>query len=284
MIESSPKPPPKRRQISSLVKGIRILETIIDAGAGIKVSEIARSFDMPASNLSLFLNSLVDTGYVIRNPMDGKYYASEKIVHMAAAIDTPYKRLEICAQCAMRRLHALHDENVLLAVLNHNRLQFISTLQTSRNIQILNNDNRSFIPHVTAAGKAILAFLPEKLLEAYLARIQHERFTSKTVTDLAVIRRELVAVRSRGYAINRGEYEAEVMAVAAPVFAGASIEGSLVVQFPTFRHAERDLKGHAGPIVDAARRISRRLNGTVPPAGNVRHSPGAERRPREDQA
>lgn len=260
MTETSPNPTPKRRQISSLVKGIRILEAIVAAGNGIKVSEIARSFDMPASNLSLFLNSLVDTGYVIRNPVDGKYYASEKIVHIAAAIDTRYKRLEICAQDAMRRLHGGHDENVLVAVLNHNRLQFISTVQSSRNIQILNNDNRSFIPHVTAAGKAILAFLPHNLLEAYLARIQLERFTSKTVTDLAVIRRELDTVRSRGYAINRGEYEAEVMAVAAPIFVGASIEGSLVVQFPTFRHAERDLEGHAGPIVDAASRISRLLN------------------------
>ena len=77
MTETPPNPKTKRRQISSLVKGIRILETIIAAGNGIKVSEIARNFDMPASNLSLFLNSLVDTGYVIRNPMDGKYYASE---------------------------------------------------------------------------------------------------------------------------------------------------------------------------------------------------------------
>ena len=260
MTETPPNPKTKRRQISSLVKGIRILETIIAAGNGIKVSEIARNFDMPASNLSLFLNSLVDTGYVIRNPMDGKYYASEKLVHLAAAIDTPYKRLEICAQDAMRELHALHDENVLLAVLNHNRLQFISTLQSSRNIQILNNDNRSFIPHVTAAGKAILAFLPETLLEAYLARIQLERFTSKTVTDPALIRHDLGTVRGRGYAINRGEYEEEVMAVAAPVFAGTSIEGSLVVQFPTFRHREQDLDAHAGPIVGAARRISNRLS------------------------
>ena len=260
MTETSSKPLPKRRHISSLVKGVRILEAIVAAGNGIKVSEIARSFDMPASNLSLFLNSLVDTGYVIRNPMDGRYYASEKIVHIAAAIDTRYKRLEICAQEAMRRLHACHDENVLVAVLNHNRLQFISTLQSSRNIQILNNDNRSFIPHVTAAGKAILAFLPDNLLEAYLTRIELKRFTSKTITDLALIRRDLHTVRDRGYAINYGEYEAEVMAVASPVFVGSSIEGSLVVQFPTFRHGERDLEGHAGQIVDAARQISRLLN------------------------
>lgn len=260
MNETNQKPTPKRRQISSLVKGIRVLEAIVATGNGIKVSEIARSFDMPASNLSLFLNSLVDTGYVIRNPMDGKYYASEKIVHLAAAIDTRYKRLEICAHEVMQRLYACHDENVLLAVLNHDRLQFISTLQSSRNIQILNNDNRSFIPHVTAAGKAILAFLPANLLETYLGRIQLERFTSKTVTDLTVIRRELETVRSRGYAINRGEFEAEVMAVAAPVFLRSSIEGSLGVQFPTFRHTEQDLEAYAGPIVDAARRISVLLN------------------------
>ena len=69
-----------------MVKGLRILETIAGAANGIKLSEIARVFAMPTSNLTLFLNSLVDTGYVIRNPANGKYCASEKIHHMAAAI------------------------------------------------------------------------------------------------------------------------------------------------------------------------------------------------------
>lgn len=246
---------PKRRQIGSLVKGLRILETITAAAGGVKVSEIARAFKMPTSNLTLFLNSLVDTGYVIKNLFDGRYYPSEKIIHIASSIDTRYKRLEICAQAEMNRLHAKYDENVLLAVLNNFRLQFISTLQSKRNIQILNNDNRSFIPHVTAAGKAILAFLPPKMLADYFAAIELERFTEKTVTDQDRIESELQDVRTKGYAINLGEYEAEVMAVAAPVFVGETVQGSLTVQFPTFRYNEADLDGHGQEIIEAARRI-----------------------------
>ena len=245
-----------------MVKGLRILETIVGAANGIKVSEIARVFDMPTSNLTLFLNSLVDTGYIIRNPANGRYYPSEKINHMAAAIDTPYTRLTISAQEAMRELHDRYDENVLLAVLNNSFLQFIATLQSSRNIQILNNDDRSFIPHVTAAGKAILAFLPDTQLRVYLGGVPRDRFTPKTITEVAAIRRELETVRRRGYAINRGEYEPEVMAVAAPVLIDTAIQGSLVVQFPTFRYREADLEAQAEHIVAAALRISRRLTDT----------------------
>jgi DNA-binding IclR family transcriptional regulator len=248
---------PKRRQIGSLVKGLRILETITAATRGVKVSEIARTFEMPTSNLTLFLNSLVDTGYVIKNPFDGRYYPSEKIIHIASSIDTRYKRLEICAQKEMSVLHERYDENVLLAVLNNFRLQFISTLQSKRNIQILNNDNRYFIPHVTAAGKAILSFLPQKMLADYFAAIELERFTDKTVTDLTLIEGELANVRAKGYAINRGEYEPEVMAVAAPVFAGDTVQGSLTVQFPTFRYDEAVLDAHGQEIIESARSVSR---------------------------
>jgi DNA-binding IclR family transcriptional regulator len=236
-----------------------VLEIICNAADGLKVSEVARAAGMPTSNLTLFLNSLISTGYVIKNPFDGKYYASEKIVHIGASIDTRYKRLEIAASEAMNDLHRRYDENVLLAVLNGYRLQFISTLQSSRNIQILNNDGRSFIPHVTAAGKAILAFLPEKWLDAYFEQVPLERFTTRTVTSKAAILRELRSIREAGYAINKGEYEVEVMAVGAPIVVDDHVHGSLVLQFPRFRYREADLSANADAVVAAAQRIARQL-------------------------
>jgi DNA-binding IclR family transcriptional regulator len=192
--------------------------------------------------------------------MDGRYYAAEKLVHIASQIDTPYKRLELLAADEMRKLHDQYDENVLLAVLNSYRLQFISTLQSTRNIQILNNDDRSFVPHVTAAGKAILAYLPEKLLDAYYANAVFRKYTDKTTTDLKAIAEELAEVKQKGYAINRGEYEAEIMAVAAPIFHGEAIEGSLIVQFPTFRYRESELDAQGRTIMAAAKRVSKRLH------------------------
>jgi DNA-binding IclR family transcriptional regulator len=247
------------RQIGSLVRGLKILEIVCRAGEGLKVSQIARAIGMPTSNLTLFLNSLLAAGYIIKNPFDGRYYASEKIVHIGSSIDTRYKRLEIAASEAMEDLHARFDENVLLAVLNGYRLQFISTLQSRRTIQILNNDDRLFVPHVTAGGRAILAFLPPKWLDGYFQKVPLERFTPRTITSKAVILRELQSVRELGYAMNKGEAEAEVMAVGAPIFVDGEVQASVVLQFPRFRYREADLAGNADAVVIAAQRIARAL-------------------------
>jgi len=251
----------KVRQNSSLIKGLRILEYVAASPSGLKLSDIAREVNLPTSNLTLFLNSLVEMGYVIKNLVDGRYYISDRIDRLAKKITTSrYIQLESVAEKEMAHLHRKFDENTLLAVLNNFRLQFILTLQSSRNVQILNNDDKLFIPHVTAAGKAILAHLDEDLLRSYFQNAALQRFTAKTSTNAGDIMKELEEVRERGYAINRGEYEELVMAVAAPIFQNEKVTASVVVQFPTFRYQEERLPNFANDVMSSAKSIERKLN------------------------
>lgn len=248
------------RQNSSLIKGLKILEYVAASPSGLKLSDIARTVELPTSNLTLFLNSLVETGYIIKSLVDGRYYISDRIDRMAKKITTSrYIQLESVARGEMAQLHKKFDENILLAVLNNYRLQFIITLQSSRNVQILNNDDKSFIPHVTAAGKTILAHLAKGLLESYFAAVELLRFTPKTITRPSAIRKELAEVREKGYAINRGEFEEMVMAVAAPIIQNNEVLASVVVQFPAFRYQEEELPSFAKDVIVSAKSIERKL-------------------------
>ena len=243
-----------------MIKGLKILEYVATSPSGLKLSEIARMVELPTSNLTLFLNSLVETGYIIKSLVDGRYYISDRIDRMAKKITTSrYIQLESVAREEMAQLHKKFDENILLAVLNNYRLQFIITLQSSRNVQILNNDDKSFIPHVTAAGKTILAHLAEGLLESYFAAVELLRFTPKTITRPSAIRKELAEVREKGYAINRGEFEEMVMAVAAPIIQNNEVLASIVVQFPAFRYQEEELPSFAKDVIVSAKSIERKL-------------------------
>ncbi len=71
--------------------------------------------------------------------------------------------------------------------------------------------------HQFAAGKAILAFLPEERVEAIVERHGLEGRTDRTITDRAELFEQLERIRERGYALNRGESVAGVNAVGAPV-------------------------------------------------------------------
>ena len=128
---------------------------------------------------------------------------------------------------------------------------------------IFQNSDVYYPPHVTAAGKVILAFLPEDLLEKYLEDGLYHRFTEKSLINPKMLREELDIIRERGYAENRGEYELEVMAVASPIICESKVLGSLVVQYPKFRYKEENLTEFGDRIMLATRSIADKIEKTL---------------------
>jgi IclR family transcriptional regulator, KDG regulon repressor len=249
------------RTIGSVEKGMRILEIIAEMPHGARVKEISARMEAPSSNIALFLNALVKSGFVTKDSHVGRYFASHKFVEIAEkAQRTKYSQLVAAAQPHMRRLRDEFDENVLLAVLSGHDIQFIERLQSNRSVQILHNPDVSYPPHVTAGGKAIMAFLEPKAREKYLEDALYHRFTPKSLADPESLEKELETIRERGYAINLGEYEPEVMAIACPVHRANTVLGSIVVQFPTFRYDESELPGFGERILAVARSIEDSLD------------------------
>jgi IclR family transcriptional regulator, acetate operon repressor len=70
--------------------------------------------------------------------------------------------------------------------------------------------------HAGGSSKAMLAFLPAEEQEAYLTR-PLGKLTDLTITDVRTLKRELKAIRERGYAISFGERQAGAGSVAAPL-------------------------------------------------------------------
>ena len=247
------------RTITSLTKGIKILEFLAESHEGVKLSEISKVVSMPSSNLSLFLNTLIESGYAIKNPTDNKYYVSNRLVEIANLIrPNRYMRLLSVSKPEIERIHAIFDENVILAVVNNYQLYLISRLQSTKSIQIVHNDG-PFIPHVTAGGKVVLACLTETQLAEYFKKTEWKSFTSQSMTEKELVLKQLEVIREKGYAINRGEYEEEIMAIAAPIFENEQVIAALIVQFPTFRYREEELYDKAPEVIATAKRIGKLL-------------------------
>jgi len=247
------------RAINSLSKGLRILEYIAASDRGARAAQIARVLDLPRSNLTLYLNSLTEAGYAVRNPADGRYYLTDKLEQLATSGGpSRYSLLVDAALPEMQRLHEQFDENVMMCVLSLFKLKIISRIQSTRSVQIV-HDESLFVPHVTAGGKALLAFLSAGAINRYFRHTPMQRFTPRSLVRRKDVERELEIVRTRGYAVNHAEFETEVMAVAAPVFQAGRVFGALVLQFPTHRHREEELEFNADTIVSAAKRIGERL-------------------------
>lgn len=248
------------RTISSLEKGLKILEIIAEMPEGARVKDISANLDTPTSNITLFLNALVNSGFVTKDTQAGCYFASQKFVETARKAElTKYHRLRYEAYPHMKRLRDELDENVLLAVISGHETQFLERLESGRMLHIRGDVDTSYPPHATAGGKAILAFLSPQQQRKYLESALYLQITEKTIVDRVAMQNELDEIRSRGYAINRGESEREIMAVGAPIREGATVVASIVVQFPTFRYQEDDLLNFGDRIMAASRAVEASL-------------------------
>jgi IclR family acetate operon transcriptional repressor len=118
--------------------------------------------------------------------------------------------------------------------------------------------------HATAAGKAILAFMPEDDVGRTIREKGLQKFTEHTLTDPDSLRGALAEIRRCGYAVSYSEHNEMVRGVAAPirdhdgkVFASLSALGTVS------RITPESIPELAVHVVKAADEISR-LFGYVP--------------------
>ena len=100
--------------------------------------------------------------------------------------------------------------------------------------------------HCTALGKIILASLRPDQLKRFLDRVEMKPSTDKSITDVAVLLREIAEIKRTGIAFDDGEFNPEVRCVAVPVtdFTGQVI-GALGISGPIWRLSNQALHNSA---------------------------------------
>jgi DNA-binding IclR family transcriptional regulator len=117
-------------------------------------------------------------------------------------------------------------------------------------------DQMELLP--TASGRVLLAYADEEFTEKVFTEIDPEKFTPATLVDKDQIRKELKAIRERGYAINMEEREEGVAAIAAPVFDfERRVPAALVVVGPLHRFNEENLEAMRQYLLESAHEASR---------------------------
>ena len=111
--------------------------------------------------------------------------------------------------------------------------------------------------HCTALGKIMLASLRPDQLKRFLERVELKPSTKKSITDPAVLLRDIAEIRRNAIAFDDGEFNAEVRCVAVPVynFTGEVI-GALGISGPIWRMTDQVLQSRAKLVQSAAGRLS----------------------------
>jgi IclR family acetate operon transcriptional repressor len=246
----------------TLAKGLALLERVaeLQGSRGVGLLELARGLQWNKSTTHRLLATLVTQGYVQQDQETGRYRLGLKAFHLGAAFT---RDLELRQEVAptLNSLKAQTEQGVSLVVLEPitREVVFIDRVEGSHPLRMHTHVGMRYPANCTAAGKAIMAYLPESDLEPLLGSALIGR-TSASKTTADALHTEFPIVRKHGYATDDEENAEGVRCVAAPIFdhigrpvAAISISGP-AVQIPT------ELFPTLGPIVrDAATGVSRRL-------------------------
>jgi DNA-binding IclR family transcriptional regulator len=245
---------PRKQKIQSVQRAAAILRAFGGGAPELGVGELSRQLALHKSTVSRLLSTLEYEGLVERVEPGDKYRLGFEFARLAGKVPH-FADLRTVARPLLHSLARAANETVHLAVRDGDSVINLEQISGAHLVRDTNWVGRRTPFHCVANGKALLAYFSASDVERLTAG-PLTRFTPRTITDRAGLRRELEWVRRHGYAQARGEVEEGLNAVAAPVFdprghivAAVSVSGPAYRLRPSLMRALGELtKSYAAQI------------------------------------
>lgn len=245
-------------EATSLRRGLAILFALEDADAGgMGVTRIAEAVGKEKSQVSRSLKVLAQYGLVDRNAQTLEYCLGWRLFTMAARAGDA--RLLAAAVPVLKGLVRELDETAHLSLLQGAEVMTILSESPGHAVQAAGWIGRTVPIYCTSSGRALLFDHNRDELRVLLDSVDLRRLGPNAPRRVDELSRRVAAARDRGYALIDEEFEAGLVAVAAPVrdFAGR-IAAALNVSAPKFRFGDR-LETAGARVKSAADELSMAL-------------------------
>jgi DNA-binding IclR family transcriptional regulator len=223
------------------------------------VSALARDLELHKSVTHRLLVTMTRAGLLMRNPDTERYSLAMLVAtlgHRAerrstlARVARPYL-LDLAARC---------QETVSLSVVSGTAGLIVDSIESPQSMRFTVHPGETFLLHAGSVGKVLLAYLPPDVIDQILAITPLPRYTSKTLTAPAALRRELARIRAAGVGFSDGEITPGARSVGAPVWNHEGrVAACVSISAPAIRLAGSAIPRFNRMVTAAAERLSRAL-------------------------
>ncbi len=200
----------------------------------LSMTQIAEQVGMNKSTVHRLLGTLEKRRFVQRDSSMGLYQLGIRMLQMAY-LTLEQNDLRKYASPYLRHLCDQHLETITLSILDEADVVFLDVVESPRRVKLAAYTGQHLPAFATAAGKAMLAYLPEQSVKTILERGM-QPFTPKTIQSQEVYLKTLSPFREQGFAIAEQEYEDGINAVAAPILGSTGLPiAAITVAGPAYR-------------------------------------------------
>jgi IclR family acetate operon transcriptional repressor len=200
--------------VKSADRVLDIFELLASAPHGLTIAEISDRLSLARSSTHGLVRTLHARGYLMQNG-GRRYHLGARLIELGLNVSD---RLELraAARTPLERLVAEVGVTALLVVPDGPDLLYVDKVVSYA--RAVRTDVTARRPlQCSALGKALLATLPDPVVEAVVERYGLEPATAYSITDIGRLREDLEAARARGYAVDMQEAIEGVFCVGAPV-------------------------------------------------------------------
>lgn len=237
--------------VASIAKCFDVLEALNGASRPVALTELAALARVERSAVQRITHTLKTLGYLRQHPQTRAFTIAGRMLdfgHTVLATDPVRAK----AYPFLERLNATTGETVNLMELEGDDIVYVARFPSLHAVSVDLHVGSRLPAFCTAAGRAILARLPEADAAARLAGAPRKAMTAHSVTDLAGLKRALADARKLGYALNDQEaFLGDVSVAAALNDRGGNVVGAINIAVPSPRWKTEDVRRKLAPQVVA---------------------------------
>jgi IclR family acetate operon transcriptional repressor len=207
-----------RYTVQSVARALRLVEFVAAGPAeGRSLSELASEVGTSKSAALALARTLTSAGYLHDSRPGPRYVLGMTLVRMG---DLARGQLPLGEACRPL-LAALTDATKMtsrIALAEHGYPVFIDRVDGPGSVRFHAPLGSREIPYATAAGKAILAAMPEREVRDLCAQTGLQARSPHTITDIDTLLKNLAVARQQGFAVDDEEDAEGIFCVGAAFF------------------------------------------------------------------
>ena len=219
--------------VKSAEKTVAVLLAFSAGNSELTVSQVATATDQTRASARRFLLTLVDLGYL--QAQGNAFKMTPRVLDIGAA----YLSGLTLPQAAVGHLQALArelEETASLCVLEGQDVLYVERVAAPR-LHALNVSIGNRLPAwVTSMGRVLIAYLEPGEQEAFLQRVELQKYTEHTVASIKDLKKDLATVREQEWSLVNQELDEGLRGLAVPVIRGGKLLGALNISVQTSRN------------------------------------------------
>ncbi|MEV7648861.1 IclR family transcriptional regulator [Arthrobacter sp. NPDC089319] len=238
---------------NSVLRALEILELLSKADRPMALTPIAEQLGIPKSTAHTILRALVSREFLVVSE-HASYSIGLKAFEIGAAHLRSVSALDIVTPQLVELTHALGVTSHYAILDATDAVYLVKEDPPGLGIKLASSVGARLPAHVTAVGKASLAWLPEDEIAGHLPADVGTGPGSQLLDGFA---EQLAKVRQQGFSVDDGDTAAGVRCIAAPVFNPAGPPGAIGVSY--LLGSPLELDAAAAQVVQAAERSTAQL-------------------------